>query len=125
MAKIVLGIGASHSPMINSTLEEWVAMTPREAGMKILDREGRPSSYEALVEEAAGRYDADLHPEVLTQRYQAVQNSLDTLASIIKNAKLDALVVIGDDQRELFLDDNLPAMLIYHGDHIPNDSSRI
>jgi len=44
MTKIVLGIGASHSPMINSTLEEWVAMKPREAEMKILDREGNPTN---------------------------------------------------------------------------------
>lgn len=95
-------------------------MKPREPGMKVLDREGKPSSYEALVEEAAGRYDADLHPEILTQRYNDVQRSLDTLADIIKDAKLDALVVIGDDQRELFLDDNLPGMLIYHGPNIRN-----
>lgn len=73
-----------------------------------------------MVAEAAGRYDAELHEDVLTERYHTVQRSLDTLADTIKAANLDALVVIGDDQRELFLDDNMPAMLIYHGETIKN-----
>ena len=122
MAQIVLGIGASHSPMINSTLEEWVAMTPREPGMKLLDREGRPVTYEALVAEAGGRYDAELTQEVLTRRYHETQTALDHIASVIENAKLDSLIVIGDDQRELFLDDNLPGMLIYTGKQIKNST---
>ena len=120
MAKLVLGIGASHSPMINSTLEEWVEMMPREEGMKMLDRDGKPASYDALVAQAAGRYDTHLRPEKLTEHYVAIQSALDQLASTIREARLDALIVIGDDQRELFLDDNLPGMLVYCGDSIKN-----
>ena len=31
----------------------------------------------------------------------------------------DVLVMIGDDQKELFQDDNMPAMLVYWGDTFP------
>lgn len=120
MAKLVLGIGASHAPIINATLEEWVAMIPREVEMKMLDRNGDPATYDQLVAQAAGRYDAELLPEKLTARYMAIQSALDQLAVTIKQAELDTLIVIGDDQRELFLDDNLPSMLVYCGDSIKN-----
>ena len=47
MAELALGIGSSHSPLINATLEEWVAMMPREPQMPHLDREGeeRPTRF--------------------------------------------------------------------------------
>ena len=121
MAKVVLGVGSSHAPMINSTLEEWVAMKPRESGRMMHDREGNLVSYEELVEQAAGRYDKELAPEILTARYQAIQAALDQLVVTIRDARLDTLIVIGDDQRELFLDDNLPSMLVYCGERIKNE----
>lgn len=122
MARIVLGIGASHAPIINATREEWVAMMPREREMQMLDREGRPATYDELVAQAAGRYDQELSEEILTRRYDEVQSSLDRLATTIETAGLDSLIVIGDDQRELFLDDNLPGMLLYTGASIKNSA---
>ena len=121
MAEVVLGIGASHSPMINSTLEEWVAMKARQDEMGYLDREGRPATYDELVREAGGQYDAELKPGTLVARYEGVQTALDKLAVTIREASLDALIVIADDQRELFLDDNLPALLVYCGQRIKNE----
>lgn len=120
MSQVVLGIGATHAPIINATLEEWLAMSPREPGMKHLDRQGNPATYEELVQQANGRYDKELDERTLTARYRAIHAGLDRLAETIRQARLDALVVIGDDQRELFLDDNLPGMLVYSGPTIRN-----
>ena len=36
-------------------------------------------------------------------------------------AKLDALIIIGDDQNEQYSDDNMPAILIYRGETIINN----
>ena len=118
MAHIVLGIGTSHSPMLNATVEEWSRFEARESTMKLLDREGNPSSYEALVRQAAGRFDNEYGPEKLAERHARAQDNLDRIAEEIAKANLDALVVIGDDQKELFLGDNLPAVLLYYGDTI-------
>ncbi|MEO7938056.1 MAG: hypothetical protein ABIR55_05500, partial [Burkholderiaceae bacterium] len=120
MAELALGIGSSHSPLINATLEEWVAMMPREPQMPHLDREGNRATYAQLVAEAAGRYDHEIDAHTLTTRYQAIQAALDRLAETIRAARLDALIVVGDDQRELFLDDNLPGMLVYCGETVRN-----
>ena len=39
-------------------------------------------------------------------------------------AKLDALVVIGDDHKELYHDDNMPSILVYRGETIANVPNR-
>jgi 3-O-methylgallate 3,4-dioxygenase len=120
MAHIVLGIGTSHSPMLNATVEEWAWFAPREPTLKLLDHEGKPASYEALVKEAGGRFDAECTPEKFADRHALAQAALDRLSQEIREARLDALIVIGDDQKELFLDGNLPGLLVYHGRTVPH-----
>ena len=120
MAQIVIGIGTSHSPMLNATVEEWSLFEPREPTMKLLDREGAPASYEALVAQAAGRFDAECTPENYARRHALAQASLDRIRDEIQSARLDALIVIGDDQKELFLEDALPSLLVYRGKTVPH-----
>ena len=120
VAEVVLAVGASHSPMLNATVEEWSRFEPREPTMKLLDREGNPSSYEALVQEAGGRFIGEYTPEKYAARHAAAQAALDRLSAEIRAAKLDALVIFGDDQKELFLEDNLPGLLVYCGSTVPH-----
>jgi 3-O-methylgallate 3,4-dioxygenase len=118
MAEVVLGIGTSHSPMLNATVAEWSLFEPREASLKLLDRDGRATTYEALLAQAAGRFDAEVGPAHFARKHAAAQAALDRLAGEIRAARLDALVVFGDDQRELFHEDNLPALMVYTGKSI-------
>lgn len=120
MGHVVLGVGSSHSPMLNATVEEWERFAGRELTMKLLDRDGRPASYAALAAEAGGRFDAECTREKFAERHARAQASLDRLAREIQDARLDALVVVGDDQKELFLEDNLPGLLIYRGATVPH-----
>jgi hypothetical protein len=115
MAKIVLGIGSSHSPMLNASVEEWEKFGPRDATMKLLDREGRPGNYDSLLAQCGGRYAEQATPAEFATRHAAAQAALDRLGEEIRQARLDAIVVFGDDQKELFLEDNLPALLLYTG----------
>lgn len=120
MGQIVLGIGASHSPMLNATVEEWAWFAAREPKMKLLDREGKPATYNALVAEAGGRFDAECTREKFAARHALAQAALDRLSGEIRRAALDALVVVGDDQKELFDDTNLPGLLVYRGKTAPH-----
>jgi len=120
MAEIVLAIGTSHSPMLNASAEEWSRFEPREPTMKFVDREGNPSTYEALLREAGDRYAGEATPEKFAARHAAAQAALDRLSAEIREARLDALVVFGDDQKELFLEDNIPALLVYRGKTLPH-----
>ena len=38
----------------------------------------------------------------------------------MRRAELDALIIVGDDQKELFYEDHLPSILVYYGDTIRN-----
>lgn len=120
MAEIVLAVGTSHSPMLNASAEEWSRFEPRETTMKFVDREGKPSTYEALLREAGGRYAGEATPEKFAARHAIAQAALDRLSAEIRDARLDALVVFGDDQKELFLEDNIPALLVYRGKTLPH-----
>ena len=42
------------------------------------------------------------------------------LAEYLGDAQLDALIVVGDDQDELYHRDNMPGILVYYGETIPN-----
>jgi len=76
--------------------------------------------YDDLVRMACGRYDPEITPEKISERVAACQRHLDRLTASIAAARLDALVVVGDDQHEQYLEDNQPAFLVYCGSAIAN-----
>jgi 3-O-methylgallate 3,4-dioxygenase len=122
MGQVVLGIGTSHSPMLNATAAEWMRFAPRDPTLQYFDADGERTTYEALLAQAAGRFDGECTPERFAARLRAAHSALERLASEIERAKLDALVVIGDDQKELFLDDCIPALLVYYGGTIAHQA---
>jgi 3-O-methylgallate 3,4-dioxygenase len=115
VGEVVLGIGTSHSPMLNATAEEWARFAPRDPTLQLFDRDGETTTYDALLAHAAGRYDDECTPARFAERLRAAHSALDRLAGEIERARLDALAVIGDDQKELFLDDCIPALAVYCG----------
>jgi 3-O-methylgallate 3,4-dioxygenase len=122
MADIVLGIGTSHSPLLNSPAEDYakhaeIDMTKR----KLIDRNGRPVSYAELLAQADPAIREQIRPEVLEERAARCTADIARVAEAIAAAELDALVVIGDDQNEQFGDENMPAVLIYWGETIENN----
>jgi 3-O-methylgallate 3,4-dioxygenase len=58
---------------------------------------------------------------VLAERAARCTANVERLARVIEDAKLDALIIIGDDQNEQFFDDNMPSILIYTGETIENN----
>jgi 3-O-methylgallate 3,4-dioxygenase len=83
-----------------------------------LDRDGKRVSYAELLEKAPAGI--DISPETLQKRVAACERHLDRLSASINDAQLDALIVVGDDQREQYLEDNTPAFLVYGGATIAN-----
>jgi hypothetical protein len=53
-------------------------------------------------------------------RHQAVEGAMSRLGDFLREARLDALIVVGDDQDELYHSGNMPGMLVYYGETIPN-----
>ena len=64
-------------------------------------------------------------PEKMGERYDAAEAAMDQLRDRIGAAKLDVLIVVGDDQTELFRTTNNPSFAIYYGDTIRNAKSEL
>lgn len=122
MADIVLAIGTSHSPLLNSPAEDYPKHAAIDAsGRKLIDKNGKPCTYGELLEKADPAIKQQIEPKVLEQRSACCTENIAKLSRELVDAKLDALIIIGDDQNEQFFDDNMPAILIYWGDKIANN----
>jgi hypothetical protein len=121
MATLVAAFGSSHSPALNSPPEDTAGHARRdEMYAHHLDRDGRRTDYRSLLAAAPPSLAGEIAPERIAARIGACQAALARLAGSIVAARLEALVVVGDDQREQYLDDNLPAFLVYCGETIVN-----
>lgn len=119
MAQLVLGIGMSHSTMVtldNSLWGEWATQDPTIA--ILFDTQGQAVTYAQLVERAGDRYAGQATPQRWKQQYAAVRRAVARLAAEVASAQLDVLVVVGDDQLELFSFANMPSLAIFSGDRI-------
>ncbi len=120
MAKIVLAIGTSHTPMLNTPAEEWPCFIDRDGVREFLDKDGEPASYQDLLGRAGPHITAELTPERFKARHDEAQAGVARLKEAIGRADLDALIIFGDDHKELYHDDNMPGFVVYHGETIRN-----
>jgi hypothetical protein len=111
MAKIILGVGTSHSPQMSIPWTQWNLLREKD------ETDGR-LNYPALLKRAKPGIEQELTQEKWQKRYDACQKAIGVLGSVLRQANPDVIVVFGDDQHEQFLDDNMPAFAIYHGKSI-------
>jgi len=121
MAQLAAAFGSSHSVMLAAELEDWLrGFRQSDLRMKYYDRQGKPRSYAEVLAQAPSNIAELVADEAITARYQQVQQAMKRLRSEIAQAKLDALVIVGDDQHELFQDTPMPSIGIYYGESIRN-----
>lgn len=119
MAQLVLGIGMSHSTMVTLDDSMWAEWAAHDSTIAILyDAEGQAVTYAQLAERAGDRYARQATPQHWKEQYAAVRQAVARLAADVASARLDVLVVVGDDQLELFSFANMPALAIFYGDRI-------
>ncbi len=122
MARLVAAFGSSHSIMLVSQREDWMH------GFRVIDQKnthyydkaGHKTDYATLLAAAPPNAAAQVTPELMSQRYDAAESAMDRLGAAILAARLDALLIVGDDQQELFRTTNNPAIAIFYGDSIRN-----
>ncbi len=122
MAHLVAGFGSSHSPMLAARLEDWQqgAFLRRDMARQLVDFDGVPCRYADVLARAPKDAAALIAPDALAQRHAEAQAAIGRLRDDIAAMKLDALIVVGDDQEELFDHTNMPAIGLYYGDTIRN-----
>lgn len=120
MADIVLGLGSSHSPQLSTPPDLWRAYGEGDKRhQELWAADGKPYSFEELLSTADAAVIArELTADKFQIRYAACQQSIAALGQTLEQAAPDIVVMIGDDQLELFNDGNMPAVLVYWGDTI-------
>ena len=120
MAELVLGLASSHSPQLSTPADGWAGRGERDKGNpELIGTDGITSNYEDLLARAdTGRIAKEITPEKFEQRHQQNQKAIAQLSEKMYDARLDVLVMVGDDQQEYLLDDNMPAFCVYWGDKV-------
>lgn len=121
MARLTAAFGSSHSVMLACELEDWLTkFRVADQRLPFYDRQGNRVSWEQALAEAPPNVEEYITPEAITRRFHEMEAALLEMKKRVQAAKLDALIVIGDDQHELYHDENMPAIGIYYGDTIRN-----
>ena len=121
MAKIVLGMVASHGPLLGTPPELWAGRVRADHENPALCFRGEEYTFPELLKARANEnFEPDLAIDVKKQRFEATQNAIKEMARVFHEVKPDVAIVIGNDQMEIMSDDNQPAIMIYHGEKFEN-----
>jgi hypothetical protein len=120
MATLIGAIATSHGPLLSMPPALW----PLRAGA---DRKnpahwyrGRAYNYEQLLDARHPGFAAQIADEAQQAQYEACQRALDELAERFAAMRPDVVVVLGNDQREVFKEDLTPAITVFSGAQIEN-----
>ena len=121
MAQLVAAFGSSHSTMLFSAIENWQALFDHvDCKAPISDFDGTPRSFDDLLRAAPPNAAATISSEAIARRHHDMSAAMDRLGADIAAAALDVLIIVGDDQREIFKDACRPAIGVYYGGTIRN-----
>ena len=120
MADLVLGLASSHSPQLSTPPEGWAARGERDKGhIELIGTDGITSNFEELLARCdMASIAREITPEKFEQRHSQNQKAIAHLSRKLYEANLDVLVMVGDDQQEYLLDDNMPAFCVYWGEQV-------
>lgn len=118
MADLVLAIGTSHSPVLGMDAPTWEARAVNDRdNQNLYDTDGIKCSYAELFAKVGDKYAALAVPSRWADQEATLNRTLDRLAVDLAEANPDAVIVIGDDEHELFSSANMPALAIFTGEH--------
>ena len=122
MAEIVLGLGSSHSPQLSTPPEMWLTYGAGDKNhTELWAADGRPYSFDQLMDTVDHvAIEKELTDAKFETRYNACQKGIATLGETLETAAPDILLILGDDQLEVFSDQNMPAILVYWGQTLKN-----
>ena len=121
MAEVVIGLGSSHSPQLSMLPEAWASRAGAndQRNPALIGTDGIVSNYEDLLARTdVNRIAKELDPELQMERHERNQRGIAKVAEALEKAKVDILVMFGDDQQEYLTDDNMPAFSIYWGNEV-------
>lgn len=120
MAQIVLGVGSSHGPLLTTPPEQWNLRAQADRENKRHWFRGKTYDYESLLKARAPGFADQIGEETRRERYRRCRGALEALGNKIREVNPDAVVIVGNDQREFFDAGLTPSITIYRGALIRN-----
>src|SRR5215470_6228290 len=121
MAKIVLGMGASHGPLLATPPEQWDQRVEADRRNPALAYRDGTFKFEELAKlRAKENLQQQIELPTKQKRYDACQRAMTEMARVFAAARPDVAVLIGNDQMEVFEDANIPAFMVCFGESVDN-----
>jgi aromatic ring-opening dioxygenase catalytic subunit (LigB family) len=120
MAEIVLGIGSSHGPLLSTPPEQWDLRAKADRENKKHWYRGRTYDYESLLKERAPGFTKEVELETRRERHAQCRKAMEVLGKKFQEVKPEAIVIVGNDQREFFDEGLTPSITVYRGREIVN-----
>jgi hypothetical protein len=96
--------------------DQWRAYGDRSRTSESHWFNGKTYTFEELLDaRAENHFEQECTEEKFRARFDACQKAIAHLGETLNRVKPDVCIILGDDQHEAFLDDNMPAWAIYHG----------
>lgn len=117
MSSVVAGIGTSHSIMLAPGHHElWATRAEQDrTDTGLVDAQGTSRTYDELLAQADGRFDDQLGAEQWQSKWDEAQAAIQRIRDDLVALEPDLLLIVGDDQRELFYETLQPALAVFTG----------
>jgi len=121
VATITFGVGTSHGPLLMLNPENWDIRTEADKVFPGHPYQGSVYKYDDLLALRRNDYLAEMNAlPARRAHYDRCQRQLDRLGERLRAEAPDAMIILGDDHKEWFLDDKMPAITVFTGPEIVN-----
>ncbi|QSR30271.1 hypothetical protein CFI00_07090 [Nocardioides sp. S5] len=102
---LVLGLATSHAPAVLLPVEAW------------------PAAHKLMIADVAQSSDVEAEtPEFLAHAKERIDSSAAALRSALEAARPDVVIIVGDDQNEVFGPSVNPNLAVYCGDKVTGNT---
>ena len=121
MAHIAFGLGTSHGPLLSTPPDLWTGRVEADRKNPALPFRGGTYGFDELVKLRAPEQLAPQSTlEERTTRHATCQRAIAQLAERFAGAALDVVLIVGNDQREMFKEDLTPPFSVFYGESVDN-----
>ena len=100
MAKIVLGMVASHGPLLGTPPELWTGRVQADLQNPALAFRGQTYNFTELAKlREPENFGPQIELPVRQQRFDACQTAIAEMARVFAEAKPDVVIMLGNDQQ--------------------------
>ena len=120
MAQIALGMALSHGPMLSTPPAMWELRAGADRANARHWYRGGPCDFAALKAARERSFEKESTLEERERRHAACQRALAVLADKFAEVRPDLVVIVGNDQLEVFKEDLIAGLTVYCGAEIEN-----